>query len=265
MDRNRITLRTDDPAAPALMGAGTIGSRSMMAHGGGSAAAARAVIEKGIALAALELGVSAAEITFDRGRYRARGANGTVSLERLVRRYAGASPHPLDAVGDIPSPKSAPGGAHVAEVEVDPQTGAVRILAYTAVDDCGRVLNHTLLEGQLHGGIIQGMGQVLGEHCAYDSSGQLLAGTFMDYVMPRAGIAQNIRLYDHSAPSPGNPLGVKGAGEAGTTGALPALALAIMDALRPLGIHQLDLPYTPARIWRAIESARAGEPVQAPR
>jgi carbon-monoxide dehydrogenase large subunit len=159
-------------------------------------------------------------------------------------------------MGALATPRAFPGGAHVAEVEIDPETGAVTIVRYIAVDDCGRILNPVLLEGQLHGGIIQGMGQVLGEHCVYDAAGQLLTGSFMDYTMPRAGIAPDIRLYDHSVPSPNNPLGVKGAGEAGTTGALPALALAVLDALHPLGIRHLDLPYTPARVWNAIRSAR---------
>ncbi|HVQ62590.1 MAG TPA: molybdopterin cofactor-binding domain-containing protein, partial [Burkholderiales bacterium] len=130
------------------------------------------------------------------------------------------------------------------------------ILRYTAVDDCGRVINHVLLDGQLHGGIAQGIGQVLGEHAIYDeSSGQLLTGTFMDYTMPRADDMPDIQLHDRSIPSPGNPLGVKGAGEAGTTGAVPAVANAVIDALRPLGIHHLDFPYTSDRVWRAIREA----------
>jgi carbon-monoxide dehydrogenase large subunit len=145
----------------------------------------------------------------------------------------------------------------VAEVEIDPETGVVDILRYTAVDDCGRVINHVLLDGQLHGGIAQGIGQVLGEHAIYDSSsGQLLTGTFMDYEMPRADRMPDIRLHDRSIPSPGNPLGVKGAGEAGTTGAVPAVANAVIDALRHLGIDHLDFPYTPDRVWRAIRKAK---------
>lgn len=220
------------------------------------ALAAREVIRKGMDLAANELEVAATDIEFERGRYRVKGTDVAVKLETLVRKYAGASPHPLDSMGALATPRSFPGGAHVAEVEIDPETGVTTILRYTAVDDCGRILNHVLLEGQLHGGIIQGMGQVLGEHCIYDAAGQLLTGSFLDYIMPRAGIAPDIRLYDHSVPSPGNPLGVKGAGEAGTTGALPALALAVLDALRPLGVDHLDLPYTPARVWNAIRMAR---------
>jgi carbon-monoxide dehydrogenase large subunit len=142
-------------------------------------------------------------------------------------------------------------------VEIDPDTGEVEIAEYVAVDDCGRVLNHTLVEGQFHGGIVQGVGQVLAEHCVYDASGQLLTGTFMDYAMPRSDILKNLQLYDHSVPSPTNPLGAKGAGEAGTTGAIPALANAVIDALRPLGIHHLDFPYSPARVWAAVAKAKA--------
>ncbi|HSD99132.1 MAG TPA: xanthine dehydrogenase family protein molybdopterin-binding subunit [Burkholderiales bacterium] len=256
LDAEKISLRASDPAGPPLVGAGTIGSRSMMSHGSAMALAAREVIRKGMDLAANELEVAASDIEFERGRYRVKGTDVAVKLETLVRKYAGASSHPLDSMGTLVTPRSFPGGAHVAEVEIDPETGVTTILRYTAVDDCGRILNHVLLEGQLHGGIIQGMGQVMGEHCIYDAAGQLLTGSFLDYTMPRAGIAPDIRLYDHSVPSPNNPLGVKGAGEAGTTGALPALALAVLDALRPLGVEHLDLPYTPARVWNAIQMAR---------
>ncbi|HSA90050.1 MAG TPA: molybdopterin cofactor-binding domain-containing protein, partial [Burkholderiales bacterium] len=154
------------------------------------------------------------------------------------------------------TPTAFPGGAHVAEVEIDRETGEVELVRYVAVDDCGRVLNHVLLDGQLHGGIVQGLGQALVEHCVYDeASGQLLTGSFMDYAMPRPEIMTRVELYDHSVPSPSNPLGVKGAGEAGTTGALPAVANAVIDALRPLGIHHLDFPFSPARVWLAMHSA----------
>jgi len=267
MDPEKIVLRASDPRGPALMGAGTIGSRSMMSHGGAMAVAAREVIRKGMDLAAKELEVAAPDLEFERGRYRVKGTDLTIGIEALAKRYAGVSPHPLDSLGELVTPRSFPGGAHVAEVEIDPETGVIAIPRYTAVDDCGRVLNHVLLEGQLHGGIIQGMGQVVGEHCIYDASGQLLTGSFMDYIMPRAGLAPDIRLYDHSVPSPSNPLGVKGAGEAGTTGALPALAIAVLDALQPLGIRHLDLPYTPARVWAAIAAAKKSgtEPPSTPR
>src|SRR4051812_49034255 len=254
MDPEKITLRASDPDGPALVGEGTIGSRSMMSHGGAAVAAAREVVKKGMELAAKDLEVAAKDLEFVNGRYRVKGTDVSISLEDLVAKHARKGEHPLDARGEIPLPKSFPGGVHVAEVEIDPETGVIDILRYTAVDDVGRIINHVLLEGQMHGGIVQGLGQVVNEDAVYDpASGQLLAGTFMDYEMPRAdGAPREYLLVDHSVPAPGNPLGVKGAGEAGTIGAVPAIANAVIDALRPLGINALDQPYTPDRVWRAI-------------
>jgi len=253
MDPEKITLRASDPDGPMLVGEGTIGSRSMMAHGGSLLVAAREVVKKGTALAAKDLEVAPTDLEFRQGRFRVKGTDISVGIEDLARKHPGQ----LDSSGEIPLPRSFPTGAHVAEVEVDPETGVVRILRYTAVDDCGRVINPILLDGQLHGGIAQGIGQAMGEHAIYDkASGQLLTGTFMDYEMPRADGMPDIRLYDRSIPSPGNPLGVKGAGEAGTTGAVPAVANAVVDALRHLGIDTLDFPYTPDRVWHAIRAAK---------
>jgi carbon-monoxide dehydrogenase large subunit len=253
MDPEKITLRASDPEGPKLIGEGTIGSRSMMAHGGSLLVAAREVVKKGTELAAKDLEVAATDLEFSKGRFRVKGTDVSVGIEELAKKHPGA----LDSGGEIPLPRSFPSGAHVAEVEIDPETGVVRILRYTAVDDCGRVINHVLLDGQLHGGIAQGIGQVMGEHAIYDeASGQLLTGSFMDYEMPRADGMPDIRLHDRSIPSPGNPLGVKGAGEAGTTGAVPAVANAVIDALRHLGINTLDFPYTPDRVWHAIRGAK---------
>jgi carbon-monoxide dehydrogenase large subunit len=253
MSPEKVVLRASDPTGPALAGNGTISSRSMVSHGGAMVIAAREVIRKGMELAAKELEVAPQDVEFEAGTYRVKGTDLSVTIEALARKYTSA----LDSMGEIPAPRAYPGGAHVAEVEIDPDTGVIDILRYTAADDCGRVLNHTLLEGQLHGGIMQGIGQVVGEHCQYDlASGQLLTGSFMDYYMPRIGLLRDVRLYDHSVPSPSNPLGVKGAGEAGTTGAVPTLANAVLDALHPLGISHLDFPYTPSRVWEAIQAAK---------
>lgn len=253
MDPEKITLRASDPDGPRLIGEGTIGSRSMMAHGGALLVAAREVVRKGTELAAKDLEVAPNDLEFSKGRYRVKGTDLSVGIDDLARKYGSA----LDSGGEIPLPRSFPSGVHVVEVEIDPETGVVQILRYTAVDDCGRIINHVLLDGQLHGGIAQGVGQAMGEHAIYDqASGQLLTGTFMDYPMPHADDMPDIRLYDRSIPSPGNPLGVKGAGEAGTTGAVPAVANAVIDALRPLGIHQLDFPHTPDRVWHAIQAAK---------
>jgi carbon-monoxide dehydrogenase large subunit len=250
----QITLKASDPTGPALVGGGTVGSRTMMAHGGALAATAKEVIRKGLDFAAKELEVSPGDVEFHHGEYKIKGTDRSIGFKEVARRYGAR----LDSRGSIPTPTAFPGGAHVAEVEIDRETGEVEVLRYVAVDDCGRVLNPMLLDGQLHGGIVQGLGQALAEHCVYDdASGQLLTGSFMDYAMPRPEILARVELYDHSVPSPSNPLGVKGAGEAGTTGALPAVANAVIDALRPLGIHHLDFPYSPARIWHAIGQASA--------
>jgi carbon-monoxide dehydrogenase large subunit len=248
----KIELRASDPRGPALIGGGTVGSRSLMSHGGALYATAQEVVKKGLDFAAKDLEVASHDVEFSDGKYRIKGTDRLISFAEVARRYGSA----LDTQGGIPTPVAFPGGAHVCEVEIDPDTGVVEIANYVAVDDCGRVLNHTLVEGQLHGGIVQGIGQALAEHVIYDAGGQLLSGTFMDYAMPRSDMIRDFKLYDHSVPSPTNPLGVKGAGEAGTTGAIPAVANAVIDALRPLGIHQLDFPYSPARVWSAIHNRR---------
>jgi carbon-monoxide dehydrogenase large subunit len=244
-----IDVRPSDPHGPALMGGGTVGSRSLMSHGGALYATAQEVVRKGLDLAAVELEAASADLEFVQGAYRIKGTDRALSFTEIARRHTSA----LDTRGGIPTPLAFPGGAHVCEVEIDPDTGVVEVVSYVAVDDCGRVLNHTLVEGQFHGGIVQGLGQALAEHCVYDPGGQLLTGSFMDYALPRSDMLGEVQLYDHSVPSPTNPLGVKGAGEAGTTGAIPAVANAVIDALRPLGIRHLDFPFTPARVWAAIQ------------
>jgi aerobic carbon-monoxide dehydrogenase large subunit len=250
-----VTLKASDPTGPSLVGGGTVGSRTMMSHGGALAATAKDVIKKGIDLAARALEVAPQDVEFGHGKYRVKGTDLSITFKELARRY-GAE---LETRGSIPTPTAFPGGAHVAEVEIDRDTGEIDVLRYVAVDDAGRVLNHVLLDGQLHGGIVQGLGQALAEHCVYDpASGQLLTGSFMDYAMPRSDIIGAIELHDHSVPSPSNPLGVKGAGEAGTTGALPAVANAVIDALRAHGIHRLDFPFSPVRVWQALAKARSG-------
>ena len=247
-----VELRASDPAGPPLIGGGTVGSRSLMSHGAALYATAQDVVRKGLDFAAKELEVAKADLEFSAGKYRVKGTDVSIPFVEIARRYGAA----LDTQGGIPTPIAFPGGAHVCEVEIDPDTGEVAIASYTAVDDCGRVMNHTLVEGQLHGGIVQGIGQALAEHVVYDAGGQLLTGSFMDYAMPRADILGEVKLCDHSVASPTNPLGVKGTGEAGTTGAIPAVANAVMNALRPLGIRHLDFPFSPSRVWQAIAAAR---------
>jgi carbon-monoxide dehydrogenase large subunit len=253
VDPERITLKAGDPDGPPVMGDGTIGSRSMMAYGNAIAVAAREIVRKAQDLAARDLEVSAADLEFSKGVFKVKGTDLSVSFEEISKRHGSA----LDTKGDTPQPKSFPTGAHVAEVEIDPETGAVQLLAYFAVDDCGRVIHHELLEGQVHGGIVQGIGQAMGEEAVYDDAGQLLTASFMDYSMPRADEQPAMTLRDRPIPSPNNPLGIKGAGEAGTTGAVPTVSNAVIDALRPLGIHHLEFPFSPARVWSAIREARS--------
>ena len=258
IDANSIEFRASDPAGPKLIGGGTVGSRSVMAHGSALVATARTVVKKALDLAAKDLEVAPADIEFRDGRFSVKGTDLGVTFQEVARRHHRS----LDTLDGVPAPMSFPGGAHVAEVEIDPDTGVIDIVNYVAVDDCGRVINHVLLEGQTFGAIVQGIGQVLMEHCVYDETGQILTGSFMDYAMPKPDILTGAKIYEHCVPSPTNLLGAKGAGEAGTTGAIPTLANAVIDALRPLGIHHLDFPYSPARIWTAIGQKRTPAPTE---
>jgi carbon-monoxide dehydrogenase large subunit len=158
----------------------------------------------------------------------------------------------------VPPAQTFPNGCHIVEVEIDPNTGATAIDRYTIVDDFGRTINPLMLEGQVHGGIVQGIGQALLEHAVYDNdSGQLLSGSFMDYAMPRASDIPSFAFSTHNVPTKGNPLGVKGAGEAGAVGAPPAVINAVVDALnRRAGVRHIDMPATPRRVWEALQSAQ---------
>jgi aerobic carbon-monoxide dehydrogenase large subunit len=256
---DRIELRYNDVDAPRLVGVGTFGSRSLISHGAALAAAAREIVEKGRKLAAGEFEVEPADVAFDRGRYRVAGTDLSIGIEALIERTWAGAAHPLDTNTTIDLAMAFPSGAHVAEVEIDPETGAACIVNYVAADDCGTIYNHRLVEGQLHGGLMQGIGQVFGEHIVYDpDSGQLMSGTFMDYFMPRADDLAPITLIDCGVPSPANSLGAKGAGEAGATGSVPALANAVLDALKSANVRNLEMPYTPHRVWQAIRAARQG-------
>jgi aerobic carbon-monoxide dehydrogenase large subunit len=254
---DKIELRYNDVSAPKLLGTGSFGSRSLVSHGAALQTAAKEIVEKGRKLAASELEVEPGDLVFEDGEYKVAGTDLKMPIRTLIERKWSEPTHPLNTNTTIDLANAFPSGAHVAEVEIDPDTGALDVLKYIAADDCGTIYNHKLVEGQLHGGLTQGLGQVTGEHIAYDAqSGQLLSGSFMDYVMPRADDVPPITLIDCGVPSPANALGAKGAGEAGATGAVPALANAVLDALKRAGVHKLDMPYTPDRIWRAISSAK---------
>jgi carbon-monoxide dehydrogenase large subunit len=251
IDPMRISLRAGRADGPTLKGAGAFGSRSMMSHGACSVAAAEMVLEKGLSLASEVLEASAADIVYGDGQYRIAGTDRVITLADLARRFPGQ----LDSTAELPAPRAFPSGAHVAEVEIDPATGHTDLLRYISIDDCGVVLNQTLVYGQILGGLMQGLGQVFGEICVYGEDGQMLSGTFMDYVMPRADLMPLVTIRMLPVPSPNNRLGVKGVGEAGTVGSLPTAMNAILDALRPAGVTHLDMPATAHAVWRALRAA----------
>ena len=249
IDPTRITLRAGRADGPALKGAGAFGSRSMMSMGSVSVEAANLVIKKGRTLASNALEAAEADIEYEGGAYRIAGTDRVVGLTELAQRNPGA----LDSKAELPAPRAYPSGAHVAEVEVDPETGLTELVRYVSIDDCGAVMNHTLLEGQIWGGLLQGLGQVFGEVCLYDENGQMLSGSFMDYAMPRADLVKRVTIQTVLVPSPSNQLGVKGVGEAGTVGSLPTAMNAILDALRPHGVRHLDMPASAQRVWQALQ------------
>ncbi len=255
IDPLRVTLRAGQPDGPALKGAGAFGSRSMMSLGAGSAAAAAAVIEKGKDLASEALEAAAADLAYADGAFVIAGTDRRIGLVELARQYPGR----LDSTIEHPSPKAFPSGAHVAEVEVDPETGMTDLLRYVSIDDCGVVLNGTLLEGQIWGGLLQGLGQVFGELCVYSEDGQMVTGSFMDYPMPHADLVRQVTIETVLVPSPSNGLGVKGVGEAGTVGSLPTAMNAVMDALRSRGVAHLDMPASAQRVWQALQGGTAVE------
>ncbi|WP_431267738.1 xanthine dehydrogenase family protein molybdopterin-binding subunit [Dankookia sp. P2] len=259
-DRVRIQFGDTDVVAH---GRGTIGSRSMMAAGGALVGAAEKVIARGKQIAAHLLEAAEVDMEFADGTFRVVGTDRGLGLEAVAKAsyVPGALPDGAElglgaSLVTRPGDATFPNGCHIAEVEVDPETGETRLLAYTVVDDVGTVINPLLVKGQIHGGVAQGFGQVFGEAILY-AEGQLLTASFQDYPMPRAADFPEMLVKSNPVPTKTNPLGVKGAGEAGTVGALPALVGAVVDALRPHGVTHLDMPLTPERVWAAMQPARA--------
>jgi carbon-monoxide dehydrogenase large subunit len=259
----RLRLLQGDSDA-LVVGGGTGGSRTAMSSGAALVAASEQVIKRGKEIAGFVLEASAADIEFVRGRFVIAGTDRSIGLVELAMRLRSGLalppelPQSLDVALATESPPSAfPNGCHVAEVEIDPETGVVAVVRYAMVNDFGTLLNPLLAEGQAHGGIVQGIGQALLERTHYDADGQLLSGTYMDYAIPRAGDAPMFDFLSHPVPAKTNVLGVKGCGEAGCAGSLPAVMNAVIDALSPLGIRHINMPATPERVWRAIRQARA--------
>jgi aerobic carbon-monoxide dehydrogenase large subunit len=245
-------------------GMGTMGSRSTVIGGTALWTAADKVIAKGKKLAAKLLEAAEADIVFGDGRFTVAGTDRAVTLKDVARAAfqpaqlpPGLEPGLYETGTFSPKQDTWPNGCHVCEVEVDPDTGAVTLAAYAIVDDVGTVINPLTLKGQIHGGVAQGVGQALMEQVVYEGeSGQLLTASFMDYAMPRADTLCEIHIQSNPVPTKLNPMGAKGAGEAGTVGALPVVICAIVDALAPLGVRDLGMPATGERVWRAIQDAR---------
>jgi carbon-monoxide dehydrogenase large subunit len=267
---DRLGVSTDQveivhgDTAKSAFGMGTYGSRSIAVGGSALAKALQKVVDKGKKIAAHLLEASESDIEFRDGKFAVVGTDraktlGEVALTAYIpHKYpAGLEPGLEETAFYDPKNFTFPSGCHVCEVEIDPETGVVEVVSFTAVDDVGRVINPMIVEGQVHGGVAQGIGQALLEGCLYDeSNGQLLSGSFLSYTMPRAGDLPSYDVVTQETPCPHNPLGVKGVGEVGAIGAPAAVMNAVVDALAHLGVRHVDMPATPERVWRAIRSAK---------
>lgn len=249
-----------------VAGSGTGGSKSLVASGRAVKEAAAKVIEIGRKIAAHDLEASDKDIEYAAGRFIVAGTDRSIGLLELAEKLRAGMhlPEGIPTSLDVTHvhegvPSAFPNGCHVAEVEIDPETGSCKVVRYAMVGDFGTVINPMLVEGQSHGGVVQGIGQALMEHAVYDREGQLLSGSFMDYALPRAGDVPFFVNESHPTPALTNPLGAKGCGEAGCAGSLTSVMNAIVDALRPLGVNHIDMPATPQRIWSAIHE-RAPSP-----
>ena len=250
-------------SANSSFGMGTYGSRSLAVGGSAIAKAANKIVEKGKKIAAHLLEASAEDIVFEGGEFKVAGTDkkvgfGDVALTAYVpHKYPIEELEPGLEESAFYDPKNFtfPGGAHVIELEIDPETGMVELLQVVVADDVGTVINPMIVDGQIHGGLAQGIGQALFEGCQYDDSGQLVTGTFMNYTMPRAADFPKFTTGLHITPCTHNPLGAKGVGEVGSIGVPPAVINAVIDALSPLGVTDMSMPATPHRIWQAIQAA----------
>ena len=252
--------------AQVQFGRGTYGARSAVVGGSSLKYAADAIIAKAKPMAAAMMEADAGDIEFKDGSFKVAGTDKAIPLTEVAKAsFAPMGPMTkfgigLEGTGSYsPEPPSHPNGAHAVEVEIDPETGEVKVDRYVMVDDLGQVLNPMIVNGQQHGGVAQGIGQALYEHAVYDrESAQLVTGSFMDYAMPRADMLPHFEIALEEVPCLTNPIGVKGIGESGTIGAPPVVINAIIDALKPLGIDRIDMPATPSRVWETIQKANGG-------
>jgi carbon-monoxide dehydrogenase large subunit len=252
VELSEVRLVTGDTDV-TVVGGGAHSARALRLAAVVMAKASDQIVEKGTRIAARILEAAEADIEFSARRFTVKGTDRSVDL------FTVAAAEPLDGLSDETMPQpSFPYGSAVCEVEVDPETGAVELSRYTTVDDCGRAVNPMILHGQTHGGIAQGVGQALWEHCAYDpETGQLLSATMMDYALPRADMLPAFTTEISEVPSTAHPLGLRGGGEGGTTPALGCVVNAICDALAELGVEHIEMPATAERVWQAMRDARA--------
>jgi carbon-monoxide dehydrogenase large subunit len=265
IDHDKVKLVQGDTAAMPKGAVGTFGSRSSMMGGVGIRRATERIVAKGKAIAGHLLQSDPEAIRFEDGCFRKGASSISLSEVAAAAQNPRTLPEGMEPGLDESYAYERPGqdflnfpnGCHICEVEVDPDLGTIEIVSYTAVDDCGTVLNPLIVHGQIYGGVAQGLGQALTEEVVYDESGQLVTASYMDYGMPRAKHVPHVNALFNEVPTKMNDLGVKGAGEAGACGAPSALVSAVVDALKPYGIRHIDMPLTPERVWRAIEDAKA--------
>jgi carbon-monoxide dehydrogenase large subunit len=264
IDPNEVQYIDGDTDRVAF-GMGTNGSRSTVLGGSALFFAANKVIEKGRKLASHLLEAGEQDIEFAEGVFRVKGTDKSVPLKQVAMAAFTPTKWPKGFEGGLyenatfkAEKDTFPNGCHICEVEIDPETGEVQLERYAVVDDVGTVMNPVGLKGQIHGGVAQGVGQILSEQVVWDrESGQLLTASFLDYAMPRADTMCSLEIKSNPVPTKYNPLGAKGAGEAGTVGALPAVMNAVLDALAPLGVVDVAMPATAQNVWRALQHAQA--------
>jgi aerobic carbon-monoxide dehydrogenase large subunit len=260
---DRIRLLQGD-SDELLAGGGTGGSRSAMNSSWAAISAGNKVIERGKQIASIVLEAAVADIEFADGRFTIAGTDRGIGIMELAEKLRGGLTLPKDVPSSLDVKEAIdgvaatfPNGCHVAEVEIDPETGVVEVVKYSTVNDFGTLLNPLLVAGQVHGGVVQGIGQALMERTVYSEDGQILTGSYMDYAVPRAADCPNVGFESHAVPATSNPLGVKGCGEAGCAGALPSVMNAVVDALSAYGIKHINMPATPHAVWQAINGKGA--------
>lgn len=258
IDPQLIDYQAGDPNQP-LVGNGTGGSRSLYGTGSAFKNLIDVVVAAAKPVAAMHLNVNPEDVAFADGQFMGRNGAKGVNLLSLARKQFESTTlenHPFNLSAETITGANYPNGCHIAEVEIDPETGVTEVVNYSAIDDLGNVISPELVRGQVHGGVVQGAGQAFSEAIIYDDSGQLMTGSFMDYAMPRAGAVQQLTSDTFAVPTELNELGSKGVGESGCSGSLPAISNAMMNALKHAGFGIMDMPYTPHRVWRHLQQAQ---------